>query len=357
VLEGALGVSVDDTLNGRVHSEGSDGDGEDDREDGHCHQELLEPSVNGSGLQVAGVLGAGRVVVVEPHETGVSVDEPDGEQTRDDGQELVEEGDELGDDESDDPHEQGHAHPDEPGLETLRGQQGGVSEDRDVEVFGTDVGSKDTGDNDGDEGEGVGDDDDGVGSHGQGGRLDVLRISYMHRMSRNVMTHLTTEGVDNGTDDNVGSGLGSLDDDERLLKVVGLLHLGAEGETSQRSTVGKDDVGETSNDVHQRRVLGESVPVNRSLAVGQDNVVLDTDSDHDDHSRSENTADGKTGEKVELAPLSVVRETGRRDHDDETEPDAADGVAGDGVEGLLTDEDVRSCETHRLVDVSTGDRS
>lgn len=118
---------------------------------------------------------------------------------------------------------------------------------------------------------------------------------------------MTAKGVDDTADDHVGSRLRSLDHDERFLKVIGFLHLGTEGETSEGTTVRKDNVGDTSDDADQSRVLGESVPLDGRTTLSKDLVGLNTCSDDGDHSSDEDTDDGKTGHEVELAPFTVVR--------------------------------------------------
>lgn len=56
----------------------------------------------------------------------------------------------------------------------------------DVEVFGTDVGCKDTGDDDCDKGEGVGDDGKGVGEHGECRGRNVLTSKDVDEGALNV---------------------------------------------------------------------------------------------------------------------------------------------------------------------------
>lgn len=137
--------------------------------DGHRHQNLLPDRVDSAWLGITGVSRKPRVRVVEPHEASVAVNEPHGEQSGDDGQELIEEWDELRNEETDNPHETDHAHPCEPGAGAAGSEQRRVSQPGHVEVFCANVGTQNTRHHDRHEGKSVGDDGDSVGRHCQRG--------------------------------------------------------------------------------------------------------------------------------------------------------------------------------------------
>lgn len=214
-----------------------------------------------------------------------------------------------------------------------------------------------------------------MGGHGECGRLSVLRgqrwpqrvasrpSCEAHKPQRVACkTHLTSESIDDGPDNDIGDRLRALNHDEGFFEIVGSRHLRAKGtvlsairhlprlhsQTSQRSTVREYNVGDTSNDIDQIWVLRESVPLNRGLALCQDELILDSHTDHGDHRCDQDANDRKTREDVQLAPFSVVRQEDRRDGDDDTVPYPADGLVGECVQRLFTGKNVRSSQSHRL---------
>jgi hypothetical protein len=59
-------------------------------------------------------------------------------------------------------------------------------------------------------------------------------------------------------------------------------YLGAKGEDGHVTTIRKDDVGQSTNNILQIRVLGPSVPVNLLTILDQDGRILNPCSDDGD---------------------------------------------------------------------------
>jgi hypothetical protein len=89
--------------------------------------------------------------------------------------------------------------------------------------------------------------------------------------------------VDNNTDDNVDDGNDSLAKDQSLLVVLGLTHLGSNGEEDGSSAVGKDEGGDGRHGLGEGgRVEELVVGLPDTILRGKIGALLNTNSDSDD---------------------------------------------------------------------------
>jgi hypothetical protein len=89
--------------------------------------------------------------------------------------------------------------------------------------------------------------------------------------------------VDNNADNDVDNGDNGLAKDKSLLVVLGLTHLGSDGEEDGGTAVGKDEGGDSRHGVGEARAVEQLVVgLPDTILGGEVGAVLDTNSDGND---------------------------------------------------------------------------
>lgn len=247
------------------------------------------------------------LVQVQPVDTTETVAEPAGEKGADQTVQVAEDGDGFGDDPGDDPARDAETQPKADGSPVALVHQAGLGTEAEVDVLQANVAIDDTGADDGGDGDAVG--------------------NLAHQGTGGVQGRGENVGADVEVDDDgcgqVERDLETLEHEQRLLEVLGRLHLGDQTEESDVSAVGKDDVGDG---------LEGSVQV--GIDGGLDNaagVLVDTNGDHGDHDSAEDTDERSKGDPSHALHGTRDGQHKRNDHADDTEDDRAGAVVGDGV--------------------------
>lgn len=207
----------------------------------------------------------------QPERAAQAVREPAGEQGADQAQQVVEDGDGLGDDPGDRPE---HADDDDPDAETAPAALRhaiGAAVFAHVDVFGRHVAVDDACDDDGGDGDAVGDFADHGGGGAEGGGCDVR----------------AGVAVDDDGGDDVHARVTALEEEKGAGVVCGGVELGNEGEEGDVSGICEDDVCD-----------GEECR-GKAAFDGDVDVVIrfgDANADHGDEDGADDGNEGDDGE-------------------------------------------------------------
>ena len=253
----------------------------------------------------------------EPECAAQAVGEPAGEQGTNQTQQIVEDGDGLGDDPGDGPE---HADDDEPDAEAAPAGLGhavGAPVFAHVDVLGRDVAVDDTRDDDGGDGDAVGDFADRRGGGTQGGGRDVC----------------AGVAVGDDGDDDVHARVTALEEEEGAWVVCGGVQLGNEGEESDVSGIGEDDVRD-----------GEEGWGKAAFHGGVDVGIWfgDANADHRDEDGADDRNEGDDGEVGDLVERPRQGADDGDEEADDGKDDGAGAVRGDGVHHDGEGQDVRA---------------
>lgn len=246
-------------------------------------------------------------VQVQPVDTAETVAEPTGEEGADQTVQVAEDGDGFGDDPGDNPAGDAETEPKADRAPVVLVHQVGLGADAEVDVLQTDVAVDDAGTHDGGDGDTV----RNLAHQGSGGV-----------QGRGEDFSAEVEVNDDGSGQVEGD-LEALEHEQRLLEVLGRLHLGDQTEESDVGAVGEDDVGDG---------LEGSVQVGFDGGLDDTTgMLLDANGDHGDHDGGEDTEERREGNPGHTLHGTWGGQHERNDHADETEDDRAGAVIGDGV--------------------------
>lgn len=267
-----------------------------------------------------------------PHDGREVEGEAGNEQSRRDTQQVGEERNRLGNDESNDGDGSDESQPRSPTGEGVDVLDDGVFEDAAVDEASDDDGVDGTGDEDDGKTDTESNLGDSVTSGQEGRRLDIR----------------TDKGVHDASGEGVDKDLNQTQRPDGLLVVGGGVHLVHEGELADGETVGEDDVGDGEERFIELDVLlGPSRPLHRIeatlLLAGLNTSGNDGDTDgQNDGNEIDVTENGDFGERRRNG--KEKQDNGRND----TEDDGAGGVLGDVVPGNGTGKTVRADKQDQL---------
>lgn len=290
--------------------------------------------------QVAGFGPLALLDENEPHQGGEVEGEAGDEEGRGDGQKVVEEGDDFGDDKRDDGGDGDDNQPGDPAHRAVDESDGRVLVDATVDQAAQDDGVDGTTDEDDREGDTEGDAADQAPCREQRGTLDAG----------------TDKGVDQGTGHSVDDDFHNTQRPDRLDVVLGGVHLVHERELAHGETVGENDVGQGDEGIGESGVrLGPSRPVNSRQPTGGVGG-LDTGRNDGD------TNGGDNGDKVDVSENSDLGKTWgngdqqQNDGGNHGEDDGADTTLSDVLESNGTGESVGAREEQQLQNQHDSDK-
>lgn len=247
------------------------------------------------------------IVQVEPVDTTETVAEPTSKESADQTVQVAEDRNGLSDDPSDNPAGNAEAEPETNRAPVALVHQARLGGKAEVNILQTNVTVHHTGTDNGRDGDAVGN-----LAHQRAGRCQGWRL------------HL---GPDVEVDDHGGRqverNLEALEHEQRLLEVLGRLHLSDQTEEGDVGAVGEDDVRDGLEGSVQGGVDGGLYDTT--------GVLLDADGDHGDHDSAEDTEERSERDPSHALHRPGDRQHKREDHADHTEYNRAGTVLSDSV--------------------------
>ena len=290
--------------------------------------------------------GVGKVLLAEvrssllldqlgPHHSREVERETGDEERRRDGEQIVEEGNSLCDDESSNGGDGDIDNPDTVALEALESLNvlRSVLVDTSVKITDNDHSVDRTRD----ENDGNGDTES-----------DTAHESTTRQKSRGLDLR-ADKVVDDGTGESVDDNLNDSESPDGLHVVGRSVHFLHEGELANGEGVGENDVGHGNESLGESEArLGPRRPAARSKSANR-LIALDTGGHHGDDDGNQD------GNEIDVTEESHLRERGRQSHDQEqdggntTESESADALLGDNVsESNGTGKTVRADKEDKL---------
>lgn len=201
----------------------------------------------------------------KPEDTGKTVGEPTSKQSANETEEVIEDGDGLGDDHGQSPDTEGDTNPGESGKLGAADHVLGVAEDALEDVGGGDVSVDNTGDDDG----GNGDTPDNL-AHGGG-------PSSGESGGGNIRAD---KDVDDDSGEEVKSGVDNLEESKSLGPILGLLELVDNSEKTRVAGERDGDVGNSEESTSEAKLL------RNDDASGTDRSLMCNITNSDKHSKS-----------------------------------------------------------------------